>query len=110
MVKNPTQLNHLINGLVAGLKKKDIKVDRLILYGSYANGNPKPYSDIDIAVISSTFDKKNLLQRQELLGEVIFSLQEPIEAIGYGYREFKKLAPLSFLSEIISNGKVVYKS
>jgi predicted nucleotidyltransferase len=85
------------------------KVNRLILYDSYAEGIPKPYSDIDIAVISTSFNNKGLLKRQELLGEAIFPLGEPIEALGYSYKEFKKPPMLSFLSEIITKGKIVYR-
>ena len=109
MVKSTSQIKQIANNLVIHLEKKGIKVDRLLLYGSYANGNPLSYSDIDIAVISSSFDNKSLIKRQELLAEAIFPLDEPIEAIGYGYQEFKKSTPLSFLSEIIAKGKIIYK-
>ncbi len=46
---------------------------------------------------------------QELLGEVIYPLNEPIEVIGYGYKEFKNSPYRSFLSEIISKGKTIYQ-
>lgn len=109
MVKNENQIKKIIRGVVANLKHKGIRVNRLILYGSYANAKPKADSDIDIAVISSTFDNKNLLKRQELLGEAIFGLGEPIEAIGYSYKEFLKRPRFSFLFDIASNGKTVYQ-
>ncbi len=109
MVKSPNQIKNLIKNLVTSLKAQGIRVNRLILFGSYVNGTPKPYRDIDIAVISSSFNNKSLLKRQELLGEAIFPLGEPIEALGYSYREFKKPGMLSFLSEILSKGKVIYK-
>ena len=91
------------------LKRKGVKVNRLILYGSYAKGKAKSGSDIDIAVISSTFNNKNILKRQELLGEATFGLGEPVEVIGYSYREFTTRKVLSFLFDIVSNGKVVYQ-
>ena len=109
MVKSPDQIKNIIENLVDSLEAKGIRVNRLILYGSYANGIPKPYSDIDIAVISSSFNNKSLLKRQELLGEAIFPLGEPIEALGYSYKEFRKPGALSFFSEILSKGKVVYR-
>ena len=108
MVKNTTELKKIFHTLINCLKEKGIKVNRLYLYGSYANGKPGPDSDIDIAVISSSFDKKNLIQRQEILGETIFPLGEPIEAIGYSLREFKQASPFSFLREIITHGKIIY--
>ena len=109
MVKKQSQIKRVINDLVESLKRKGIKVNRLILYGSYANGKPRPDSDIDVAVISSSFNNKNLLKRQELLGEAIFSLGEPVEAIGYSYNEFTKRSRLSFLFDIVSSGKTVYQ-
>ncbi len=109
MVKNKSQVNIIITKLITSLKRKNVKVNKLILYGSYANGKPRPDSDIDVAVISSSFNNKNILKRQELLGEAIFALGEPIEAIGYSYKEFAKISRLSFLFDIISSGKTVYQ-
>jgi len=106
MVKKQSQIKKTIKDLV---KRKGIKVNKLILYGSYANGNPRPDSDIDVAVISSSFNNKNILKRQELLGEAIFGLSEPVEAIGYSYSEFSKRSRLSFLFDIVSSGKIVYQ-
>lgn len=37
------------------LQEKDVVVEGLWLFGSYAKGTPHAYSDIDIAIISSTF-------------------------------------------------------
>lgn len=109
MVKSSSKIKDIINNFVSGLKKRGVKINRVILYGSYANGKAKSHSDIDIAVISSSFDRRNILERQELLGEVIYPLDESIEAIGYGYKEFKNPPYLSFLSEIISKGKTIYR-
>ena len=108
MAKSATELKTIFSTLINCLKEKGVKVNRLYLYGSYASGRPRPDSDIDIAVISSSFDKKNLVQRQEILGEIIFPLGEPIEAIGYSLREFKQAHPFSFLREIITHGKIIY--
>jgi predicted nucleotidyltransferase len=109
MVKNPRKISRLIKNLVSCLEEKGIKVNKLILFGSYAQGNQQSESDVDVAVISETFNNKGLLRRQELLGEAIFRLKEPVEAIGYSYKEFQKRHPLSFLSDIVAKGKVVYK-
>ena len=109
MVKNSREVSHVIKNLVSFLKENGVKVNRLILFGSYAQGNARSESDLDIAVISETFNNRGLLRRQELLGEAIFRLKKPVEAIGYSYREFQKRLPLSFLSDIVAKGKVVYK-
>lgn len=41
------------------LKRAGIKVDKIILYGSYAKGKPTAYSDIDLCVVSDTFKKSS---------------------------------------------------
>ncbi len=109
MVKNSRKVKLLIKNLVTFLQRNGIRVNRLILFGSYAQGYARPESDLDIAVISESFNNKGLLRRQELLGEAIFQLREPVEIIGFSYREFQKRHPLSFLGHIVSKGKVVYK-
>ena len=105
-----TKIDRITKNLINCLEDKNIRVRQLILFGSYANGKAKPYSDIDIAVISPFFEGKGILKRQELLGEAIYPLQEPIEALGYTPQEYKNAAPASFLAEIISTGKIIYKN
>lgn len=109
MVKKSHEVNEVIRNLVAFLKENGIKVNRLILFGSYAQGDARSESDLDIALISETFNNKGLLRRQELLGEAILHLKEPVEAIGYSYKEFQQRRPLSFLSDIVAKGRVVYR-
>lgn len=109
MVKTRAKIKLITKRLVNRLKDMNISVQQIILFGSYATGKTRPYSDIDIAVISSSFQGKTLLKRQELLGEAAYPLQEPIEAIGYTPAEYKNATPASFLAEIISTGKIIYK-
>lgn len=39
------------------LIQNGIPVTSLILFGSYAKGNPKPWSDVDVCVVSPVFGK-----------------------------------------------------
>lgn len=104
------KISKLKAAIVKNLTEKGIPVKYLILFGSYAKGNPKSYSDIDIAVVSPAFEGKGILKRQELLGEALYTLGEPIEALGYAPKEYRMPPALSFLSEILSTGKIIYKS
>ena len=49
------------------LIKKNIPVDLLVLFGSYAKGNFHEDSDLDIAVISPVFGKNRLFERIHLM-------------------------------------------
>jgi predicted nucleotidyltransferase len=103
-----TKINKIIAQLIKQLEHNKIRVQSLILFGSHASGKATRYSDIDIAVISPSFKGKGILKRQELLGEALWPLQQPIEAIGYTPAEYKNHTS-PFLSEILATGRIIFK-
>lgn len=110
MVKHKSKIKKIIGKLNKGLENRGVIVKQLILFGSYVRNQAKPYSDIDLAIISPTFRKWGILKRQELLGEIIFPIGEPIEALGYTPEEYRKADKMSFLGEIKRIGRVIYKA
>lgn len=72
------------------LESKAIKVDRIILYGSYASGKFREGSDIDILVISDDFKNKNYWERIDILSEVIYEVFKPIEAVAMTLDEWER--------------------
>lgn len=52
MVKSISEIRKIAKEYKDVLKRYDIRVTKLILYGSYAKGTPKSYSDIDLIVVS----------------------------------------------------------
>ncbi len=44
-----------IEQFVMSANESNISIDRILLFGSYAKGNPHKYSDIDLAVFSPQF-------------------------------------------------------
>ena len=48
------RLDKIIRGFVSRLAS-EIPVEDVILFGSYAHGNPKEHSNIDLAIISDWF-------------------------------------------------------
>ncbi|MDI6801788.1 MAG: nucleotidyltransferase domain-containing protein [Thermodesulfovibrionales bacterium] len=103
-----TEIKKLVKTLAVELEKNRIKVAKIILYGSYARGNPRAYSDIDIAIISPTFKGKPLLAIQEQLSKILSKYLAVVEPIGYSYEDFKTAAPETLLGEIKKSGKVLY--
>ena len=59
-----------------------VTVDKVILYGSWVNGTPTEYSDIDLAVFSPDFGKHKLKELQ-LLSRLAWEVDVAIEAIPY---------------------------
>ena len=55
-----------IHKYVRLLEKQEIKILRVILFGSYAKGKANPDSDIDIAVISAQFGQDKVEEMMSL--------------------------------------------
>ena len=70
------------------LEKSGIRVKKIILYGSYASGKSKEWSDIDLVVISNDFEKMDLWERLVVLGRVTTKVMEPLEVLGYTEEEY----------------------
>jgi len=87
MVKGIQEINRIIEKFKKELEKYNIHSERIILYGSYAKGNAREDSDIDLVVISSDFENMNLRERLEILGLAAGNVLEPIEALGYTPQE-----------------------
>ncbi len=100
MVKTKQEIKTIIERYKEELKKLGITPSRVILYGSYAKGNPREDSDIDLIVISDDFKPLNLRERLEVLGLAAGRVFEPIEAIGYTEEELKDIKG-TFLEEIL---------
>ena len=63
------------------LAKQGVHNARLMLFGSYAHGNPHEGSDIDLVVVSDDFAGKDYWQRIDILTEAIYEVFEPIQAV-----------------------------
>lgn len=85
------------------------KPQKIILFGSYAYGNPTPESDIDLLVIMDT-PLKNIQQAQQ-----IRQLLNPLFGIDLLVHSKANLTERLemgdfFLQEVISKGKILYES
>ncbi len=109
MVATQVELTEAINDFLQSLKQ-GINVEALVLYGSYVNGQPHDWSDIDIAVISPDFEEISLPKRQEVIAKLTSHRDSRFSPIGYPSSEYHNPGRHSFLREIIRTGKVVYQA
>lgn len=100
MVKTEREIKTIIEKYEEELSRLGIKSRKIILYGSYAKGNPREDSDIDLLVVSDDFKGTNLRERLEILGIAAGRVFEPIEAMGYTEEEIKDVKG-TFLEEVI---------
>lgn len=91
-------------GQVVNEMKKQIPVDRVYLYGSYANGSPKPYSDVDVTVVSPVFGH-DIIKETVFLMELFEKTGLMVEPRAYSRDEFLRAEPGTFLhDEVIRKG------
>jgi uncharacterized protein len=102
-----SEVKKILHRYKAELQAHGIRVKKMVLYGSYARGNPKPYSDIDVVVISSDLAKFPALKRQEFLAKHTIPVDAPLEVIGYTPAELRKAKDSIFGQIILETGIVL---
>jgi uncharacterized protein len=93
-----------IKNFIKALKLKNIRIEKVFLFGSYAFGKENENSDIDVAVISPDFGK-SYLQETRLLMEIGNNIDLMIFPAPYSLEEYNMAKEGSFLfQEIIKKG------
>lgn len=87
---------------------KEFKPQKIILFGSYAQGHQKKDSDIDLLIIKETKLPKH--KRAKEIRKILRGYLIPIDIIVYTPKEVEewKNANTSFIASIMKNGKVIY--
>lgn len=83
------------------------KPEKIILFGSFAYGQPKENSDVDLVVIKNT--KESFVKRLFQMAKIIRS-SLGAEVLVYTPEEWEKALKEDnfFVKEIAENGKVLY--
>ena len=95
-----------IENIVAALK--NYNPERIILFGSFANGDVNAHSDIDLCIIKNS--SKRFIDR---IGDVLQMIDSsfPVEPLVYTAEEFERMRregnPL--IDTIIQQGRVLYE-
>ena len=110
MVKTQTDVPRLINRYADALEKQ-IKVDKVILIGPYAKGEPDEWSDIEVIVISKDFVDMLQTDRLDLLATQIVGINNwLVPHGGYTPDEYEHPEKTLHLGWVKSIGKVLYES
>ena len=106
MVRDKAIVINKIKKYIKALEK-NITLYKVILYGSWANGNPDEFSDIDLAIFSPDFGKYKLKELQ-MLSKLSWKIDESIEAIPYSSDTLLNQNPKNFVYKIIKTGETIY--
>ena len=99
----------LLEDIVQRLNRS-YRPDKIILYGSYAHGNPTSDSDIDLLIIKDT--SKRRVDRFVEVKQIIYQPGRgvPISPLVYTPEEIEERLKMGddFVAEILARGRVLY--
>jgi hypothetical protein len=109
MLRERTTVEGIIKAYAQAINDQGVKVEKVLLFGSYARGDARAESDIDLIIVSPDFRHMPVPQRWKVLGKAAAKLMEPIEALAYSPDELslKKLSPASFLRQVLTQPETV---
>jgi predicted nucleotidyltransferase len=100
MAERKDRFNKVINSFLEEIQKK-YRIDDAYLYGSFAKGTSRKWSDIDIAIVSSDFSD-DLFEERLLLMRLASTIDDRIEPRPFKKELFNRNDPL--VDEIQKNG------
>jgi predicted nucleotidyltransferase len=86
---------------------QEFRPEKIILFGSYAWGEPGPDSDVDLLVIANTDDTRRTARA---IDGSIFPRPFPLDVIVYDPRQvaIRSEAGDFWMNDILTRGKVLY--
>lgn len=98
-------INNILDNLIKAYQPK-----KVILFGSYAYGNPTEDSDVDLLIIKDT-DKRPLdrwIELKKILRDVSKTI--PVSPLVYTEKEIEDRIAMNdfFIEEVMEKGKVLY--
>lgn len=104
MCRQETELDALLRRLI-----DRIRPERVVLFGSYAEGNARADSDIDLLVIVESDLRRD--HRQEAISQALRPRRVPVDILAYTPEAVRRCLELpdSFVRHILTSGKVLYE-
>jgi predicted nucleotidyltransferase len=88
---------------------QEIKPEKIILFGSYAWGEPTEDSDVDLFIIQKSKEPRRI--RQKELRRKLWGSDVPMDLLVYTPEEIEKRLEIDdpFILHILNKGKVLYQ-
>lgn len=95
MARIDANVTKALQKFIRRLTKSGICIDAAYLFGSYARGTQSQWSDIDVAIISSSFSSNRFTERVRL-AEAAMHVDNRIEPIPFRPESFVDEDPLAW--------------
>jgi uncharacterized protein len=97
------KVRDIILRFIEALNKKGIHVETALLFGSYASGNARAGSDLDVAIVSPDFGKDRF-EEGKMLFQVAWRIDPRIEPIPISSKSFENDTWVPLIYEIRQKG------
>lgn len=99
----PGKIQEVINKIVANYNP-----DKVILFGSYASGEPSENSDVDLLIVKDTPLPRHRRGRE--VRRFLYGSMVPLDILVYTNKEIdeSKDVRFSFVHTVMNTGKVIY--
>lgn len=101
------EVRDIINRFVEAVLSHGIRVDKAILYGSYATGKESKDSDLDVAVISSDFGKDRYKEGTMLM-KLAWRIDPRLHPVPLSAESFAEDTWIPLVHEIKAHGVEVH--
>jgi len=101
MDKIPNKIKEIIERYIFQLRENNISIDNAYLFGSYAKGKNREWSDIDIAIVSKSFEG-NRIKDKDKIRRITLSVSSRLEILPFNPSDFSLENPLA--KEIMETG------
>lgn len=97
------KVNEVVERIVS-----NVNPEKIILFGSYAEGNPNEDSDLDILVVKKMDLPRHMRSRE--IRKYLRGIKVPIDLLVYSQDEIDELKDNkhTFISKALKNGRVLY--
>lgn len=102
------QVREIILRFIEALNKKGIHVERALLFGSYASGNARAGSDLDVAIVSPDFGKDRF-EEGKMLFQIAWRIDPRIEPVPISSKSFENDTWVPLIYEIRQKGIEINK-
>ena len=97
------KVRDIILRFIEALNKKGVHVERALLFGSYASGNARAGSDLDVAIVSPDFGKDRF-EEGKMLFQVAWRIDPRIEPVPISSKSFENDTWVPLIYEIRQKG------
>jgi predicted nucleotidyltransferase len=99
-VYTKSDINNIVSRFIS-LVSDEFPLNTVYLFGSYANGTAKEYSDVDLAIVSDKFEGSRFFDKQKL-NKYILKTSIDLEIHPFKTEDFTDDNP--FVKEILQTG------